>query len=138
MFPANTKILVVDDMSMMRTIVTGELKKLGYSNVIKVADGLKAFQELEAAKAAQSPVELILSDWNMPVMQGIELLRKIRSTPDFQTLPFIFITAEGEVGQIKEAASLGVNAYLMKPFTPVSLTEKLTVVWNQIQKKQAA
>ena len=82
-------------------------------------------------------IQLVLSDWNMPRMQGIELLKKVRSHPSFPALPFILVTAEGETDQVKEAMSLAVNSYLRKPFSPAVLSEKLSAVWANLQKKAA-
>lgn len=129
MFPLQTRILVVDDMNMIRAVIKGELRKLGFTDIVDVNDGEKACVVLQDEKKKNNPIQLVLSDWNMPKMTGIELLKWVRGHADFKKLPFIFITAEGEADQVKEALALSVSSYLRKPFSPADLTEKLSQVW---------
>lgn len=128
MFPANTKTLVVDDMMTMRKIVSRCLKECGLTNVTEVDDGATAWPALELAAQTGKPFELVISDWNMPKMQGIELLKKVRSNPLTKSVPFIFITAEAEKDQVVAAIQLGASNYVTKPFTPATLREKLELV----------
>ncbi len=135
MFPANTKILVVDDMKTMRMVMKKTLKALGFENVTEADDGETAWPLIQQSASSGEGFQLILSDWNMPKVQGIELLRRVRSDDKTKNTVFIMVTAESEKGQVKEAAQLGVDQYVIKPFTPDSVKEKLEFVYN---KKNAA
>jgi two-component system chemotaxis response regulator CheY len=137
MFPATTKILVVDDMLTMRKLVGKCLKDLGFLNITEAADGADALPMLEAAAVSQVPFQLIISDWNMPKMPGIELLKKIRANDQLKQTPFVFLTAENEAGQVMEAIKSGVNNYITKPFTPATLKDKLELVWKSAAAKKA-
>ena len=132
MFNEKTKILVVDDMSTMRKIVTNVLRMSGFNKdlIQEAEDGEKAWSILES-----QPIDLIVSDWNMPNMTGIELLRKVRTNGLYKDLPFILLTAENEAGQIKEAISLKVDGYVMKPFKPNDLKAQLVQAYKKFQKR---
>lgn len=132
MFPPETLILIVDDMTPMRTLVKGQVRNLGYRNLIEADNGRKAFDMLLNQHKIGKPVGVILSDWNMPVMTGIEFLKKVRSTDPFKSLPFIMITAESEKAQILEAIKNGVSNYVMKPFTPKMFQDKFKAVWEKL------
>ena len=122
MFAANTKVLVVDDMSTMRKIVSKSVQTLGMTDIADAVDGVDAWGKIEAANP---PFQLIISDWNMPNMTGIELLKKVRTDARFSKTPFILVTAESEASQVKEAVVAGVTNYLVKPFTPDMFKQKL-------------
>lgn len=130
MFPANTKILVVDDMLTMRKVVRKCLADIGLKeNITEADDGATAWPKiLDAIKIGQ-PFQLIVSDWNMPVTKGIDLLRMVRQTEGIAKTPFLLLTAESELSQVKEALEAGVSGYVLKPFTVVSLKEKLLAVY---------
>lgn len=132
MFPPDTRVLVVDDMKVMRTLVKGQLRNLQLMNIVEAENGDEAYKTLLAQAEANTPVGLVLSDWNMPVQTGIDFLKKVRSDPKFKTLPFILITAEGEVDQVKQAVELGVSSFIRKPFAPATFQEKLEQVWKKI------
>jgi two-component system chemotaxis response regulator CheY len=132
MFPADTRVLVVDDMKVMRTLVKGQLRNLQLMNIVEAENGDEAYKTLLSQSEANTPVGLILSDWNMPVQTGIDFLKKVRSDPKFKALPFILITAEGEVEQVKQALDLGVSSFIRKPFAPATFQEKLEQVWKKI------
>jgi two-component system chemotaxis response regulator CheY len=129
MFPKETKILVVDDMTTMRKLVKKTLNDNGYLNVNEADDGDHAWPEIEKGLMIGQPYQLIISDWNMPRMSGIELLRKMRTKEETRPVPMILLTAEAEKHQVLEAIQAGVSAYITKPFTPSSLIEKLGTVW---------
>ena len=128
MFPNDTRVLVVDDMNTMRTMVKNNLRTMGFTSIFDAENGAKAFQVLLDQYQKNEPIGLVLSDWNMPEMLGIDLLKRVRAAKEFKELPFLMITAEGEASQVKEALIAGVSNYLMKPFSPASFTEKLTAV----------
>ena len=130
MFPANIKILVVDDMMTMRKLVKRSLNTMGFSSIEEAQDGQIAW-----AKLNETPdFGLVVSDWNMPNCTGLDLLKRVRSDTRFKNLPFILLTAEGEVSQVKDALLAGVDSYVLKPFTTESLQEKI----EQTHKKRAA
>lgn len=125
MLPPEISILIVDDMKSMRTMVKGQLRQLGYSNFSEAEDGGKGFAMLEEMHRGGKPAQLVLSDWNMPNTTGIEFLKRVRGDSRFQNLLFVMITAEGELGQVKEAIGLGVTTYIVKPFTAETFQAKL-------------
>jgi two-component system chemotaxis response regulator CheY len=119
------KILVVDDFATMRRIVKGVLKQLGFTNIIEAEDGTNALEELRKEK-----VGLIVSDWNMPNMTGLDLLRSVRGDANLRAIPFLMVTAEGQKENVVEAVKAGVSNYIVKPFTPETFNEKLKKVFG--------
>ncbi|MCJ2377324.1 chemotaxis response regulator CheY [Vibrio sp. ZSDZ34] len=122
------KILIVDDFSTMRRIVKNLLRDLGFSNTLEADDGLTALPMLE-----KGDFDFVVTDWNMPGMQGIDLLRHIRASDNLKHLPVLMITAEAKREQIIEAAQAGVNGYIVKPFTAATLKEKLDKIFERLQ-----
>jgi two-component system, chemotaxis family, chemotaxis protein CheY len=122
----NLKILVVDDFSTMRRIVRNLLKELGYTNVDEAEDGVAALQKLKG-----SNFQFVVTDWNMPNMTGIELLRAIRADVALKSLPVLMITAEAKKENIIEAAQSGASGYIVKPFTAGTLEEKLNKIFEK-------
>ena len=122
----NLKILVVDDFSTMRRIVRNLLKELGYTNVDEAEDGAVALQKLKG-----SNFQFVVTDWNMPNMTGIELLRAIRADVALKHLPVLMITAEAKKENIIEAAQSGASGYIVKPFTAGTLEEKLNKIFEK-------
>jgi|SRR5450830_28490 len=114
--------LVVDDFSTMRRIVTGLLKELDYSLITEADNGLSAWKLLETETL---PISFVLTDWNMPIMDGLNLLRKIREHSKFNQLPVLMITAEAKKENIVLAASQGADGYIVKPFNAATLKEKI-------------
>jgi two-component system chemotaxis response regulator CheY len=123
------KFLVVDDFSTMRRIVRNLLKELGYTNVDEAEDGVVAMQKLSSGG-----YEFVVTDWNMPNMTGIELLRAIRAAPTLSHLPVLMITAEAKKENIIEAAQAGASGYIVKPFTAVTLSEKMSKIFEKMGK----
>jgi len=125
----NMKILVVDDFSTMRRIVRNLLVELGFSNPLiqEADDGENAIAMLRA-----QPFDLVVTDWNMPNMTGIDLLKAIRAEASLKGLPVLMVTAENNRDQIIAAAQAGVNGYIVKPFTAATLQEKLTKIFERI------
>lgn len=122
----NLKFLVVDDFSTMRRIVRNLLKELGYTNVDEAEDGAAGLQKLKGGN-----FQFVVTDWNMPVMTGIELLRAIRADPTLKHLPVLMITAEAKKENIIEAAQSGASGYIVKPFTAATLEEKLSKIFEK-------
>ena len=134
MFPAQTKILVVDDMSTMRKIVKKTLKNFGFSDITEADDGQTAWPKLETALEDGKPFQLVVSDWNMHGLTGIQLLKKVRGHVQMAKLPFILLTAEAEKDNIVQAINAGVSAFIVKPFQAVQLKEKLAQVHKAVSK----
>ena len=116
----NLSFLVVDDFSTMRRIVKNLLNDLGYSNVTEADDGSTAWPLLKKGQ-----FDFLITDWNMPKMPGLELLRQVRADARLAKLPVLMLTAEAKREQIVEAAQAGVNGYVVKPFTAATLKEKI-------------
>lgn len=125
----NMKILVVDDFSTMRRIVRNLLKELGFANVHEAEDGVDALAKLKGGD-----FEFIVTDWNMPNMSGIELLKAVRSDPALKHLPVLMVTAEAKRENIIEAAQAGASGYVVKPFTAATLDEKLQKIFLTMNK----
>lgn len=138
MFPANTKFLVIDDFATMRKIIKKTLSELGYTNVEEADDGATGWPLIEAATAKNEPFGFVISDWNMPKMQGIDLLKKCRADAKYRALPFMLVTAESEQKQILEAAKAGVSDYVVKPFNSATLKQKLEKVWAKVSQAPKA
>jgi len=120
MFNFKIKVLVVDDFPTMRRIVKNLLKQLGFENIDEAENGEDALRKLKGGDYG-----LVVSDWNMPVMEGIELLKHIRNDPQLKDIPFLMVTAEAEKEKVIEAIKAGVDNYIVKPFTGEVLKEKL-------------
>ena len=121
----NMKVLVVDDFATMRRIVRNILKQIGFTNIIEADDGKSALKELKKDRC-----DLILCDWNMPEMPGIDLLNTIRSDEKLKDIPFVMVTAEAQKDNIVEAVKAGVSSYIVKPFTAETVTEKLNKIFG--------
>ena len=117
------KFLVVDDFGTMRRIVGGLLRELGVDQVTEAEDGLDAL-----GKLSHGGVDFIVSDWNMPKLNGLELLKRVRADVATATLPFLLVTAEGRKENIVEAAQAGADGYIVKPFTAMVLGEKIAQI----------
>jgi len=114
------RFLIVDDFDTMIRIIKNTLGDLGYNDVITARNGEQAYQIVTKEK-----IDFIISDWNMPVMTGIELLKKVKGTPEFAHIPFLMVTAEAEKEHIVEAIQAKVDQYIVKPFTPEMLGQKI-------------
>lgn len=130
MVDTNMKFLVVDDFSTMRRIVRNLLKELGFANVQEAEDGVDALNKLRAGG-----FDFVVSDWNMPNMTGIDLLRNIRKDPALKHLPVLMVTAEAKRENIIEAAQAGASGYVVKPFTAATLDEKLKKIFEKMPQK---
>lgn len=122
----NMKFLVVDDFSTMRRIVRNLLKELGYTNVDEAEDGVVGLQKIKGGN-----FQFVITDWNMPNMTGIELLRAVRADASLKGLPVLMITAEAKKENIIEAAQSGASGYIVKPFTAATLEEKLNKIFEK-------
>ncbi len=121
------KILIVDDFSTMRRIIKNLLRDLGFTNTVEADDGLTALPILDAGG-----IDFLVTDWNMPGMQGIDLLKHVRADNKLSKMPVLMVTAEQKREQIIEAAQAGVNGYIVKPFTAATLKEKIDKIFERI------
>ena len=123
------KFLIVDDFSTMRRIIRNLLKELGYSNVDEAEDGVMAL-----AKLRSDSFDFVVSDWNMPNMDGLTMLQQIRADPALAKLPVLMVTAEAKKENIIAAAQAGASGYVVKPFTAATLDEKLNKIFEKLEK----
>ena len=120
------RVLVVDDFSTMRRIIKNILRQLGFSNIIEADDGTTAWEILNKDR-----IDFVISDWNMPKMPGIELLRKVRASEEFAAMPFLMVTAEAQQENIIEAVQAKVSNYIVKPFTAETLGQKIEKIFDK-------
>ncbi len=123
----NMRILVVDDFATMRKVIKNLLRQIGYQNVTEAEDGVAALKELRSQK-----IDFVISDWNMPNMTGIELLRAVRADSELSSLPFLMVTAESLKENVLEAVKAGVSNYIVKPFTAEVLSEKIEKIIEKL------
>ena len=128
MFDPKTRVLVVDDMTTMRKLVMKICTDLGLTDITEAADGEKAWAVINTET---KPIGLVISDWNMPHLTGLDLLKRVRADARHKTLPFLLVTAEAEASQVSEAVKAGVDNYIVKPFNAQTLTEKLEAIYKK-------
>lgn len=134
MFNTASKILIVDDMLTIRKITKKALVDLHFKHIEEASTGMEAWQIISKSP----PFDFIICDWNMPKMTGLEVLLKIRSTPEIANTPFILLTAESDLAQVKTAIQAGVDDYVLKPFTADTLKTRLEAVHQKILSRQVA
>lgn len=135
MFPLDKKILIVDDMPSIRDLVRAQLRTMGFTNIIEAEDGEEALKIILAHVADSNPLQLVISDWNMPKMKGLELLKQVRANPKTNQLPFVLLTSESERDQVTEAVLAGVSQYIVKPFSGKVFEDKLATAYLKHFKK---
>jgi two-component system chemotaxis response regulator CheY len=121
----NIKVLVVDDFATMRRILKNVLKQIGFTNIVEADDGTTALEALKEKK-----VDLIISDWNMPKMTGLDFLKTVRGDESTKDIPFVMVTAEAQKDNVLQAVQAGVSNYIVKPFTADTVKEKLAKVFD--------
>jgi len=129
MVEKNIKLLVVDDFATMRKVVRNLLKQVGYEDIVEAEDGVMALRALKSQK-----IDVIISDWNMPNMSGLELLKAVRDDSELAKTPFLMVTAEALQDNVVAAVKAGVNDYIVKPFTAEVLNEKIIKITESINK----
>lgn len=117
------KILLVDDFATMRKVIRNLLKQVGFENIVEAEDGVIALKTLKSQK-----IDLVVSDWNMPNMTGLELLKAVRADEELKATPFLMVTAEALQDNVIAAVKAGVSNYIVKPFTAETLNEKITKI----------
>ncbi|MEW5772183.1 MAG: chemotaxis response regulator CheY [Thermodesulfobacteriota bacterium] len=125
-YDKNMRVLVVDDFSTMRRIIKNILRQLGFNNIVEADDGTTAWDILNRDK-----IDFVISDWNMPKMAGIDLLRKVRASEEFGKMPFLMVTAEAQQENIIEAVQAKVSNYIVKPFTAETLGAKIDKIFEK-------
>jgi len=125
----NIKVLIVDDFATMRKVVRNLLKQVGYEDIVEAEDGVMALKALKSQK-----IDVIVSDWNMPNMTGLELLKAVRADEELSKTPFLMVTAEALQDNVVAAVKAGVNNYIVKPFTAEVLNEKIKKIMENINK----
>jgi two-component system, chemotaxis family, chemotaxis protein CheY len=125
---ASIKILIVDDSITIRRIITNALKTVGFTETIEASNGKEALEKLTGGK-----VDFIITDWNMPEMNGLDLIKEIRANPVHSSMPILMITTRGTEHDVVEALQAKVNSYIMKPFTPQELKEKIEGILKTVQ-----
>ncbi|BFR50244.1 chemotaxis response regulator CheY [Nitratidesulfovibrio sp. HK-II] len=123
-YDTNMRVLVVDDFSTMRRIIKNILRQLGFTNVVEADDGTTAWEVLNKDR-----IDFVISDWNMPKMTGIELLRKVRASEEFADMPFLMVTAEAQQENVIEAVQARVSNYIVKPFTAETMKQKIDKIF---------
>ncbi|ETD24208.1 MULTISPECIES: chemotaxis response regulator CheY [Helicobacter] len=118
------RLLVVDDSSTMRRIIKNTLERLGYQDILEAEHGVQAWEIMDG----QEGIGVLITDWNMPEMNGLDLVKKVRADGRYKEIPIIMVTTEGGKSEVITALKAGVNNYIVKPFTPQVLKEKLEVV----------
>lgn len=129
-FDPKQKILIVDDMNTMRKVIKNMLVKLGCDNIQEANDGIPAWQMIQEAAQRNEPFDFILSDWNMPGMTGLDLLKNVRADERFKKTPFLMVTAEGEQGNVVTAVQAGVSNFIVKPFNNKTLLDKIEKIFK--------
>ena len=128
---ATIKILVVDDFPTMRQIICSLLRELGFANMGQASDGFEALAQLRGRT-----YQFVVTDWNMPNMHGLDLLKSIRSDEELKALPVLMVTAEAKKENIVAAAQAGANGYIVKPFTAEVLSEKITRILEKLSSSE--
>lgn len=121
------KVLIVDDFTTMRRVIKNLMKSLDYKNFEEAEDGVKALKILKSTK-----IDFVVTDWNMPNMSGLELIKEIRKDKELSHIPVLMVTAEQKREQIITAAKAGVNGYVVKPFTAETLSKKLIKIFDRL------
>jgi two-component system, chemotaxis family, chemotaxis protein CheY len=120
------KVLVVDDFATMRRIIKNVLKQIGFTSIVEADDGTTALGVLK-----KEPIDLIISDWNMPKMTGLDLLKTVRADEGTKAIPFLMVTAEAQKDNVLQAVQAGVSNYVVKPFTADTVKEKLAQIFGK-------
>jgi len=138
MFPSETRILIADDSQTTRALIRTFLKNSGLGwHLNEAENGVRALEVLRDQQEKNKPIQLILSDWEMPVLSGLDFLKKVRSDERFKSVPFIMITSVNNPEQVIEAVKAGVTSYIVKPVVPESLQAKLKQTWDKTQARKS-
>jgi two-component system chemotaxis response regulator CheY len=134
MFPFETRILVIDDMPSIRDLVKNHLRAMGYKQIQEANDGEEALRMLIQFNTPGNNIQLVISDWNMPHMKGIDLLKHLRLQSEWTNLPFVLLTSEAERDQVTEAVLAGASQYIVKPFSAKVFEDKLKTAYKKHHK----
>jgi two-component system chemotaxis response regulator CheY len=134
MFPTNINVLVAEDSITIREILKMQLSKMGYQNVVESIDGLQALETLQKNQSEGKAIHLIIADWHMPNMSGLDLLVHVKSDPQFETIPFLMVTGDQELSLVALAISNGADDFIVKPVTSDVLHERMSAIWQRVNK----
>jgi two-component system chemotaxis response regulator CheY len=134
MFAPDCRVLVVDDMSSIRELVKNQLRILGFKHILEAGDGEEALRLLIQNSSPENRIQLVISDWNMPNMKGIDLLKHVRASSEWANLPFVLLTSEAERDQVTEAVLSGASQYIVKPFSAKIFEDKLKAAYQKHHK----
>lgn len=123
-------------MPTIRDLVKTQLKAMGFKNIIEASDGEEGLAHMKDNNSPGNEIQLVISDWNMPKMTGLEFLKQVRAVPEWKTLPFVLLTSESERDQVTEAILAGVSQYVVKPFAAKAFEEKLRGVWAKYHSRR--
>ncbi len=137
MFDLETPIILAEDTDITRTIVRKMLEKMGFKKITEAVDGAKAWDEIERAVRLDAKYRLVIADWNMPQVNGLQLLQKMQANSSMRSIPFILLTSNTDKDQVVEAIRAGVGSFLAKPFPPSALERKLKEAWDLSQRRKA-
>ncbi len=135
---SSLKVLVVDDMPAMRSILRNMLEEIGFGRVVEAEDGEHAWFLIRQAAGEEGEIGLVIADWNMPGMSGVDLLRAVRSFQQTRDLPFFMVTGEGDRGHVSEAIRAGATDYVVKPFSAHQLGEKISIAFDDTREEADA
>lgn len=136
MFAPESNIMVVDDSSAIRTLLKQQLTVLGFRNVLEAEHGKEALAKLDGLNKAGININLLIVDWNMPEMNGIDLLLNLKGHDKYKSIPFLMVTSESETENVIKAIVLGVSDFIVKPFDENVLSEKLASIWKRVAQKK--
>lgn len=136
MFPTDTRILIIDDLKTIRALMADCLKKLGFNNLAEAGDGKQGLELLKEAVTQNNPFGLIIADWNMPGMTGLELLEAKNKDENLKATPFLMVTIESERDYVLKAISLGVNDFVVKPFSEKTIGAKMKSIFDRLPAKK--
>lgn len=134
MLPDSARILIVDDMIAIRDMVRNHFRSLGYNNIVEAEDGQVALLKLIEAVESGNPFDFVVSDWNMPNMKGIDLLKHVRGHAKIKNTPFVMLTSESEKQHVTDAVLAGVSQYIIKPFSAKMFQDKINSAWQKHKK----
>ncbi|MBF0361534.1 MAG: response regulator [Oligoflexia bacterium] len=134
--PNNMRFLIVDDMLTIRTLTKEMLHNIGYVNILDAENGISALDIMDSSYKAGKPIEFVISDWNMPQMDGLTFLKTLRASSTYKTIPFLMVTSESEKECVVAAVKAGIDNFILKPFTAPILREKIDRILSKRKEQQ--
>jgi two-component system chemotaxis response regulator CheY len=135
MFPSHTYVLIAEDSAVVRGLIKSQLSQLGFKNVVEAEDGLVALKKIQEKQNEEDKIQLVIADWHMPNLSGLDLLVHIRSAAETKSIPFLMITGDQELSLVTLALSSGADDFVVKPVSEALLQERLKAIWERINKQ---